>query len=100
MDKTKQRDLCIGIAAVAFVNFLVFALITGFLGGTAAAGTVRNGHYFLGEKARLVEVSRGVYWLSLVHVWVVAVTTVAGLIAFARGRAVQQDLQSSRGDDW
>jgi len=56
------------IRLVAVVNFALLALGAVILGGDAFNGHTEGGHYFLGSAGKLVEVSRGVWMYSYVHV--------------------------------
>jgi len=93
MHITKKRDLCYTIAALAFANFLLFLTISQLIGGSAPNGMVRNGHYFLGEHGRYVEVSAPIYRYSQIHTYSLVLTTVAGLWAFKRGRELHEELE-------
>jgi hypothetical protein len=68
---------------LAVVNFLSFAVFAVYLGGDAFSGGVIDGHYFLGYKGRMTEVSRAVFIYSRWHVISVFMTH---SLAFWAGR--------------
>ena len=62
----------------ALLNFVAFAVISELIGGDAFSGQVSHGHYYLGHKGHLNEVSRSVYLYSMVH----AVSAMLGILGF------------------
>lgn len=55
------------VAAVAVVNFLLFAVASFRLGGDALNGGIEGGRYYLDNHGRRTEVGRAVYTYSFVH---------------------------------
>jgi hypothetical protein len=90
MHVTKQRDLCYCIAAIAFGNFILFIIISQFLGGTDPHAV--NGHYYLNEHGRFTEVSRTVYQYIRIHFWLSLLLVFVGAFALRRGRALQREI--------
>ncbi len=52
---------------IGVVNFLLFLLISVFIGGDAINGKVDNGHYYLANHGRLTEVSVLLFGYSQLH---------------------------------
>src|SRR6266516_3997378 len=92
MHATKKRDL---YYEIGFANFLLFLTISQFIGGSALNGMIQNGHYFLGEHGRYVEVSSLAYRYSQIHTYSLVVTTIVGLWAFNRGRELHKAVEES-----
>ena len=69
------------VGIVAMINFLSFFIIALCIGGDAVNGQVENGSYFLGSRGKLIEVDRGVYLYSYIHVVSVFVTHASVFVA-------------------
>jgi len=59
---------------IGVVNFLLFALISAFIGGDAINGKIENGHYYLANHGRLTEVSAFIFGYSQLHIYSLFVT--------------------------
>ena len=74
----------------AIANFAALFVLSLALGGDALNGTVRNGHYYLGDHGRYTEVSKAVFQFSRVQTVSVFIThpmaIIASLSAFLRSR--------------
>jgi hypothetical protein len=57
------------IAGICGVNILAFMVIATMLGGDAVNGYAADGHYFLGNHGRFIEVSKAVFEYSRFHVY-------------------------------
>ena len=62
------------VRAFCWLNFVIFWISALYLGGDALSGKAVEGHYFLGERGHLTEVSRAVFRYSQWHVRSVFVT--------------------------
>ena len=85
-----RRVLYFCIAAIGFINAFVFLAISAFLGGVASE--VRNGHYYLNNHGRFIEVSRPVYLYADIHFWVTWVLILIGSFAVGRGVRLRRQL--------
>ena len=55
------------VGAIAIANFVAFILIAESIGGDALNGYAAQGHYFLSNHGRLIEVSRVTFECSRWH---------------------------------
>jgi hypothetical protein len=74
----------------AIANFAALCVLSLALGGDALNGTIRNGHYYLGNHGNFTEVSKAVFEFSRVQTLSVFIThpmaIIASLTAFLRSR--------------
>jgi hypothetical protein len=83
----KLQRICKVLFYVALGNFLAFAIISAFLGGTAPNGKIEDGHYYVGDHNRYTEVSKIVFEYSRIHTTSMFVTHgLAFLAAFVSYR--------------
>ena len=75
-----------GFFYIAVANLAAFFIGFMFVGGGAANGFTRNGHYFLGSNGRYTEASAAVYNYSQVHTATFFITTLLGVFASASAR--------------
>jgi len=66
--------------ALIWVNFVVYFVVAGHLGGDAINGHVRDGHYFLCAHGFCVEVTKAVFTYSWWHSIIVMVTCISSII--------------------
>jgi len=62
--------------ALAFPNFVIFWLITVYLGGDALNGFIKNSHYFVCAHGACTEVSKSIWTFSYWH----AISAYAGIV--------------------
>lgn len=80
MSGNQRESLRRAIMLVAIINFVIFVLIALNIGGDAINGAAIDGHYFLGNKGRLTEVSLPMFEYSAWHARSVMLT---GIVAVA-----------------
>jgi hypothetical protein len=66
---------------LAIINFVLFSLMSLYLGGDALNGKAEAGHYYLASHGRLTEVSYQVFTYSKLHAYTLFVTHPIGIIA-------------------
>ena len=71
------------LIVLALLDFVVFAALTVGLGGDAADGAVRDGHYFVGNHGMLHEVARAWWELSRAVGYSLYVVWAGAIAAFA-----------------
>jgi hypothetical protein len=71
---------------LGFLNAAAFFVAFQVIGGGAANGFIRNGHYFLGNHHRYTEVSAAVYHYSQVHTATFFITCLLAVFASASAR--------------
>ncbi len=59
--------VAIVILVLCALNFFAFLASTMKIGGSAANGTVKDGHYFVGDHGKVTEVSQRAWEISLWH---------------------------------
>jgi hypothetical protein len=64
---SSQYKALLFVIALCFLNFATFIIVAYFVGGDAGSGEIFGGHFYLGYKGKLTEVSEGVYTYSLWH---------------------------------
>jgi hypothetical protein len=74
------------VGTIAITNFFSFVIVSLIIGGDAWNGYESGGHYFLSEKGRLTEVTRGVWEYSRWHLFSVFVTHLLAAIVGYAGR--------------
>src|SRR5438270_12793528 len=94
MHVTKRRDLAMFVFVVGFVNFFVFLVVSQYLGGSAANGFVRAGHYYLGEHGKYTEVSHAMFRYSQIHEYTLFVTHPLALISLAYAASIKKEAES------
>jgi hypothetical protein len=71
-------------------NFLIAAVVSWCIGGTAYGGKVEGGRYFVGTKKKLTEVSPAVWTYSRIHngsnLWVTPPLVFIGACLVIRGQ--------------
>lgn len=78
-------------AAIGIGNLFLYLLITPMIGGSAASGRVRNGHYYLGEHGRYTEVSARTYAFNRLHGQSLVFTLPVGLMCLLWLRFIRED---------
>ena len=73
MDDLDYRALWV-ICALCVLNFFVFAIVAGVIGGDAVNGKAVGGHFYLGSHGKFTEVSEDVYTYSRWHVFSLLIT--------------------------
>jgi hypothetical protein len=66
----------------AFVNFLIFALVSAAIGGDAVAGRAVDGHYYLSSHGHDTEVSESLYRYSYAHTMSTWITHPLGFLGW------------------
>lgn len=81
MKKRTIHEVCRIIFAVAILNFLLFFLISLFIGGDAFTGKIEDGHYYVGNHGHYTEVSYFVFACSKLHASSVCITHPLAMVA-------------------
>lgn len=63
----RKDRLLIFLGGIALVNWSAFMIADIVMGGSAFAGRIEGGHYFLGDHGSYTEVSRTVFVWSAIH---------------------------------
>ena len=61
MKKRTVLKVCRMIVAIAFLNFMLLALISAFIGGDALNGKIEDGRYYVGSHGHYTEVWKTPY---------------------------------------
>jgi hypothetical protein len=91
---TKRYSLALFIGYAGLANFALFMTICAFLGGSAGNGTIRSGHFYVGNHGRISEVSEGAYRFSQIHEYTVFITLPLGIAALAYANSVKKRAES------
>ncbi|MFN2542406.1 MAG: hypothetical protein ABR514_09610 [Chthoniobacterales bacterium] len=94
MHATKRRDLAIFIFVIGFANFFAFMVVSQYLGGSAANGFVRAGHYYLGEHGKYTEVSYRLFRYSQIHGCTLFITHPLALISLAYAGSIKKEAEN------
>ena len=82
MDDLDYRALW-AVSALCLLNFVVFAIVAGVIGGDAINGKAVGGHFYLGSHGKFTEVSEDLYTYSRWHVLSLLIThPLAALTAY------------------
>jgi hypothetical protein len=86
--KMKADRIASIIGVIAGVNFLIFWIVAGLIGGDALNGYSENGQFFLFNQGRVTEVSYATFLYSKVHALSVIFLVTLALASgwFARSR--------------
>jgi len=71
--------LCKIMMMIAGINFLLFILFSGYLGGDAFNGYHESGRYFVRNRHKITEVSRLLWILNRIHIFSVIITHLAAM---------------------
>jgi len=71
--------LCKVIFVACMTNYAAFVVESRIIGGTAVVVKASSGHYYVGDHARLREVSRGLFMYSRIHSMSIYATQALGL---------------------
>ena len=91
------KKLGVILALLGVANYAAYFLIAILLGGTAARGEVREGHYFLSGGGDRTEVSAAVFRYSLLHdrsIWITQPLGIIGVVLF--GAAKSEEMRRKR----
>src|SRR5262245_5893722 len=67
---------------IAFVNFTVFWIVAGRIGGDAMSGKIENGHYYLCNHGKYTEVTPSVWHYSRAHIISTWITHPLAILGF------------------
>ena len=94
MHVTKRYALALFIGYAGLVNFALFITVCAFLGGSAANGMIRSGHFYVGEHGKITEVSEGTYRFNQLHGYVAFGMLLLSLPALAYGNSLKKRAES------
>ena len=80
----------------AMLNFVVFFVIAGHIGGDAVNGAVREGRFYVMNHGRYTEVSKQVFTYSRWHVYSIWVTHPLAIVAAYWGKRLQSSNPSTK----
>jgi hypothetical protein len=75
MSSNAVESICKVVSIATLVNLVAFVALAGYFGGDAINGHEVGGHYFLGMKGSLIEVSQSVFVYSKWHTLSLFVTS-------------------------
>lgn len=78
-----MRRVFQAVFILGMLNFVLFFLVSSYLGGDAANGRVEAGRYFVGSHGRLTEVTADAFLFSLWHARSLFVTHPLAILAAA-----------------
>ena len=81
IDRPATKTIAMTLFALAFVNFAVFFCVAAVIGGSADAGKIQNGRYYVANHGQYTEVSQGVWTYSSIHVRSIWFTHPIGLLS-------------------
>jgi hypothetical protein len=88
------------LVVLAVADFLLFAVVTVAIGGDAASGAVRDGHYFVSNHGVLTEVARATWLVSRVQgltLWVLGPGAVVAMAVDSYRRREEPEEKSFLG---
>jgi hypothetical protein len=77
-----MRKLGVVLVLAAFLNFILFFVVSMRLGGDAIKGKVENGEYFVANREKLTKVTPTVWHYSRAHARSLLLTHPLGIVGF------------------